>query len=656
MKFNKIAAVLALFIPLAACSPTQNPTSEPTYTPVNDLERVFEKMQNNNFSTDITLVSINNQSVPLNRKVYYTPYSIETEGDFGFSGFAQDEDTVFRYAYQNQDVITGSPIINSNNGLRYTSLYDYRKSLQNFDISALPDEKGSDGYYVYDWGKNRNNDGIMLEIFLAMSSSSLLPVETKMKVIGNTIECKTVVLEYFEDENGNMLKDTIDTVIYNVGETENPIIKEYLDTGKTFKQPLDNKFHRVINSYFTYENYTVDIDASLVLNSDGNPSGAHALKKMTENAVSYNTGGGESGYVMVGGIAHQFKVVNDIAQMVSTPYADSDFNYFTGIVGQIEAACFRYLDHSSFVGYKVDNTENKYVLADSYLLSMLSSMCLIDLSDEMTVDRVIFEILDEENREFSITFEYYNRLTNRNLGTMVAVFKNHRKTSIPAVDRYLNKGDNPTTQNKQDIIDVLELFKKGNYSYDGVTGAGITKYYFTENYMIAVPYTTYNRNNNYGFIKIGNSIYEFNYNFDLNEVTIDKTVDYASGSNPMTLPGTGDRFLISDNDLGYISHLTEELYNYDNYEVTYQYGQHYWKNKSSTFSTTCFEYFKTYSNILPTGSGVIASKADNTYDTRLTIVSNFISNDGVYSGSYEFTFYDIGNTSLPGVDKYLENL
>ena len=32
-----------------------------------------------------------------------------------------------------------------------------------------------------------------------------------------------------EDENGNMLKDTVDTIIYDIGTTENPLIKQYLE-------------------------------------------------------------------------------------------------------------------------------------------------------------------------------------------------------------------------------------------------------------------------------------------------------------------------------------------------------------------------------------------------------------------------------------------
>ena len=652
MKKNKIAAVLALFLPLVAACNVGNP-NEPTYTPVNDLEKVFEKMQKNNFSTDYTITSINNNNVPLNKKIFYTPYSIETTGDFGFTGYAEDNDAVFRYAYSGDEVITSAPIINSGNGLRYTSLYEYRKSLKDFDISALPDEKGADGYYVYDWGKNAKNDHIILEVFLSMSTSSLLPVETKMKVIGNTIECKTVLLEYFEDENGNMLKDTVDTIIYDIGTTENPLIKQYLESGKSFKQPLDNKFFRTINSYLTHENYTVEIDASNILDQNGNPSNYYAVKKMTENAVSYNFGNGESGYLLSGGYAHQFMSIDGKAEIVSTPFIDSDFNFYTSIIGEIEPYCFRYLETATMVGYKVDGSDNKYVLADSYLLSLLSGICLVELYDEMYTDRVIFEILDESKREFKLTFEYYNRLTNIDCGTMTATFKDHRTTSIPEVERYLNKGEDSSTQSKEEMIEVLELFKEGNYSYDAVTSAGLTKYYFTENYMVAVPYTPYFKNNNYGFIKLDGGIYEFNYNFDLDYMAIDYSVDYSKGENPITLPGAGDRFFISENDLGYVSHLTDELYNYDNYSVQYQYGQNYWKNNSSTFSVTCFEYFKTYSNILPTGSGVIAQMGENSYDTRLTVVSNFISNDGIYSGKYEFTFYDLGNTAFEPVENYL---
>ena len=37
-----------------------------------------------------------------------------------------------------------------------------------------------------------------------------------MKVIGNTIECKTVLLEYFEDENENIAKNIQKSFVKNL--------------------------------------------------------------------------------------------------------------------------------------------------------------------------------------------------------------------------------------------------------------------------------------------------------------------------------------------------------------------------------------------------------------------------------------------------------
>ena len=133
MKTNKILVTFALLLFLTSCGPSTTPT-ESEYQPVNDLERVFQSMQKNNFTVDMNSSFVNNNNAVLNRKVYYTDYSIEQTGDYGFSGYAQKDDVVFRYSYLENDVVTGSPMINSNTGLRYTSLYEYKKSLQNINI------------------------------------------------------------------------------------------------------------------------------------------------------------------------------------------------------------------------------------------------------------------------------------------------------------------------------------------------------------------------------------------------------------------------------------------------------------------------------------------------------------------------------------------
>lgn len=647
---NKLILALALLLPLASCTPT----TTPEYEPKTDLEKVFQKMKDNNFVVDLNTKFMMHESQVLNQKTTYTSYSIESEGDYGFTGYAQGDDLIYRYSILNNEVVSGAPMINYNNGLRYLSLYEYKKSLQNFDISDLPDEKDADGYYTYPWGKNATNDAIMLDVFHRISSSSYNPESTKIKVVAGTLEINTVVLEYFEDENGEMLKDTIQSFVYDIGNAENEEIKAYIEDGKTAKDPIDNRFFRTINPYLTKENYTLEVDATGMVDDSGKPYTFKATRSIVDDAVLYETASSKSGYLMKDGVAHSYVVANDKVVITETPMADTDGNFYTSFLGGIEPYHFGYLDYSYFVGYKSSTNDNTYVVSESYLISLLSGICLAQVYDEMWADYATIEIIDEVNHDFNIYFDFYNKKTNKQYGRYVAKFRNHGSTTIPVVERYFNKGANPNTQDKDELMKVLGMFKEGNYSIDMVTSRGLTKYYYTENYMMAVPLTSYYKNGNYGFIKENGGIYSFTYDFSLNKMTVDYNVDYSKGDSPMQLPGAGDIFFGS-NDVGYISHLTDELYNYDQYVVEYKNGQYYWKNNSTSFSLTMFNYLKTYSNILPTGSGVLVSKGEDPYDTRLTIVSNFITEDGQYTGSYEYTYYDIGNTSVPEIEAYLMN-
>ena len=639
---NKLFAILALLLPLASCTPSNNEE----YTPVGSLENVFSTMKNNNFTLDITTsYSIHNKN-KINTKSYYTPYSIENEGDNGFYAIAQKDDYIFRYSFLDNEIVTGTPILDYVSGLRYASLYDYKKGIDKFDISVLPDKPGEDGYYVYPWGENKQNDGIFMELFLQISSFSLPPDETKIKVIGNTLEIKTIVLDY-TGERDYASSDTVDTYVYDINETENTAIREYLANGGEAKSPLDNKFFRTINPYLTNENYKVVLDATKVKDEYGNYYDSYLERYMTKDASLYVSNGTQSGYFMQYGVANSYSINEEgRLEVLGTPMADSDGSFFYNFLGEIEPYYFGQLDYSLFLGYKSEENENVYILSDSYLLQILSGICLIELYDEMYADYAIFEIIDEEKHEFNLYFNLYNRITNQDLGQFKASFSNFGTTSIPAVDNYRFKGQDPRNQNKQDLIDTLELFKEGNYSLDYITSVGITKYYYTENYMFALPYS--NKNANYGFIKYNNGIYYFNYDFETNEVILNTEVNYSG----MKLPGVGSYYFAND-DLGYLSHLSDEIYDYDNYVIDYQNGEYYWKNSSVTFSKTCFDYFQTYSNILPTGTGFVVNKASDPRDTKVTIISNFITNDGMYTGSYQYTFYDIGATSFLPLDNFL---
>ena len=645
-----LIAFLALLLPLPSCGPTSDPTSE--YQPKNDLERIFQSLKSNNFTIDMNTSLMMHNKVNQNVKYYYTDYSIQAEGDIGFYGYAQKDDYIFRYSLLDGEVISGTPMINSGTGLRYSSLYEFKKGMDNFDISLLPDEKDEDGYYTYQWGNNKINDGIFLELFHSISASSIPPEQTKIKVIGDTIEIKTIILDYSDVGDLNNA-DTLEAYIYDINETKNAAILEYLEKNGDAKKPLDNTFFRTINPYLTEENYTVHLDSTNVKLSDGSYSDFKADRFITKNSVVYKVGENESGLVLFNGAVSQFYIENERLNIEGTPVADSNGNFYTSIVGGAEPYYFGQLDYSLFVGYKTDDNENVYVLSDTYLLNVLSSICLVQLYEEMYADYAIFEVVDADKHEFNLYFDLYNKITNVELGRYVAQFRNQGTTKIEAVDRFFFKGDDPKEQQKSELETALNLFKEGNYSMDSVTSVGATKYFYTENYMFVLPYTSTYKNLNYGYIKYNGGIYEFTYNFSNNTVLIDTDVDYSKGENGLKLPGTGATYFGAD-DLGYVSHLSDEIYNFDNYVVEYKNGQNYWKNNSTSFSKTVFDYYKTYSNILPTGSGFIVNVDENdSYNTRITIVSNFITNDGLATGKYEYTYYDIGNTSFKPLDDFL---
>ena len=647
---KQLIAILALLLPLTSCGPTSEPTSE--YQPKNELEEIFYSLKSNNFTIDMNTSLMMHNKVNQNEKYYYTDYSIQAEGDIGFYGFAQKDDYIFRYSILEDEIITGTPIINYNTGLRYSSLYEYKKGMDKFDVSFLPDEKGEDGYYTYNWGENKINDGIFLELFHAISAYSLPPKETKIKVIGGTIEIKTIILDYSDVGDLNN-SDTVETYVYDINNTKNAAILNYLGKNGDAKKPLDNVFFRTINPYLTEENYTTYLDARDVLMSNGTPSNFIAERYMTENAVLYDTNSGTSGMVLFNGAVSQFTIENNRLAIQDTPMADTNGNFYTSLIGGTEPFYFGQLDYSLFVGYKSEEKDNTYILTDSYLLNILSAICLVQLYEEMYADYAIFEVVDVEKHEFNLYFDLYNKVTNTDLGRYVAKFRDHGNTKIDVVDNFFFKGDDPATQDKTELETTLNLFKKGNYSLDSVTSVGATKYYYTENYMFVLPYTPLYRDLNYGFIKYNGGIYQFTYNFYNKSVVIDTDVDYSKGENGLTLPGAGSYYFAA-NDLGYISHLTEEIYDFDNYKVDYKNGQNYWKNDSTTFSKTVFDYLKTYSNILPVGSGFIVNYDEkDAYNSRVTIVSNFITDDGSASGKYEYTFYNIGNTSFKPIDDFL---
>ena len=635
--------ILSLFIPLLSLSMMgcSNQTSSSSYEPKTELEAAFYNLKDNNFTVDMHEYLVNFDRIDRNQKFYYTSYSVQAEGSFGFSGYAQSQGYIFKYTINDGDVVTSAPLINYSTGLRYESIYDYTYGMQNFDVTSLPSTKDENGYYTYEFHKNRNNDYIIMGLFLRQHLNDVFYPEIKIKTVKNYITFEVKGLEYID---GSYDSWTIN--VYDVNKTENTIIKEYLETGKTGKSPLDLRFYSLINPYLYTKNYTATYDASGMLDPSYNTF--KMTDYCTENAI-YSIRDGQttgSGKILNQGSVSTYTVYNDKLQITSTPM-NEDQEFYSDLYYYSFNYSFQDLDYSLFIGYKDDQNDNIYYLTDSQCVYILSSLSYCQIYDGMYADQVKIEIVNEETHEFNLYFEFYNKTTKRELGTYKVSFTNLGNTKLDHVDRYFAKGDNPSSQTESDFNSVMNKFKQGNYSRDvNVYGAGITKYIYTEKYMIAQVYGS--PNSNYGYIKQDNHIYEFS--ILNNEMKVDTTIDYSAS---IKLPGCGS-FMHAGDDLQYLSHFDDGLYTFGNYDKLSVAGEDCYKVINASLSSKLFNYFfGTPEAILNTGVGIKFSNSDDPYDTRVTFIASFVASDGSYQASVSYTYYDIGNSSHPVVEAYL---
>jgi len=639
---NKLLS-LAFVFSLCACNKVDNTTSNQAHSIDNEVEQIFFELTKNNFTVDFTDCYYDLDYQTRNEKLYYTDYALQAEGDFGFSGIAQGNELIFKYTLEDNEVVSSQPLINYNNGVRYESIFDYTYGMSNFEYYDMAFDKDEDGYYVYKYGHNINNDRIITPIILRMSGYTFPPEELKFKIVKDVITFEAVVLSYdFDGDDVPEGIDTIKTIVYDIGKTENPEIKKYLEDGKSSKDPLDLRFYKLIHPYLFSQNYTIDLDYTDIY------AGFKFTSYCTENAV-YNYGDNtNSGYLLNQGVVTTYNITNEKVNILATPKKD-ETNYYNTIYGDLLTYTFNNLDYSSFVGYKDDINDNVYYLTDSYIIYILAYICYNDIFEENYCDKVKVEIINDERNEFKLYFEMYNKQTNRDLGTIEAKIYDLNNTSIPAVNNYLSLGDNPNTQTKDNLANVLNKFKNHNYSMDFNTGYGVSKYYYTQNYMYAEMYG--NTSINYGFIKENESIYEFKIS-DSN-VVVDKELDYGSLDIPYTFPGLSSAFMDID-DFGYISTISDELYNVNNYVIDNIYGQDYWSITNVELVWKIFNYyFDTPTDIKPKGVGVVVK--DDGDNSKLSLYLAYIISNGEYNGYAYITYYDIGTTAHPLLESYIGN-
>lgn len=612
------------------------------YQPKTDLEKIFFNMKKNNFTVDYTDSFVNFDKKERNEKYYYTEYSYQAEGDLGFRAYAQDDSAVFGYTLEEGEVVSGAPVCDRNTGIRYDSIYDYAPGMGDFDISALPKEKNADGNYIYEFGKNKKNDQLFLSIFLNFSYLVSDP-EVTLRVVKDTLIVDANILSYEIGEE--IVHDTVHTVIYDIGTTENAEIHQYLKDGKTSKKPLDFRFFKVMQPYLFTHNYTLDLDASGMFQEQDKTF--RMREYCVEKAVLDVMPNGENqGYLLSQGVVSQFQVANDKVEILSTPM-NPDGEFYAYLYEQFLSLSFQDLTYNNFIGYIDEEHENSYIITDNQFVYTMCYLSYASLYDERYCDTVRIEIIDEEKGEFHAYFDFYNRLTGEKLGIYRAEFKDLNQTVIPAVDTYLSLGELPSKQTKEEVKEVLDLFQQGNYSMDTLTGAGMAKCYYTDQYFYEELYG--NPENNLGYIKIGDGLYAFQ--MSAGKVNVDKTKNYI---NSIQLPGVGSVYYGED-DLGYLSHFDEELYNIDHYDIAQFSKEEYWKINDLPLSNRLFRYmFGETEEILPMGSGIRVAKDEEKQDTRLSFLFNYVASDGSYDGMYTMTYYDIGTTMVPALEAYLE--
>ncbi len=651
----------------ASCSTPENPgnddpsINEPAVKPVGALQEFFYSLRENNFTISYTDYYVN-QGLSRSQMSYYTPYSLQSEGDLGFNGYAKNDDCVFSYNLEDGEIVSGLPVVDYNSGVMIYDIYDYRDGMDEFDYTALPEDYEAGSTFNYVFGENAKNDELLLSVFLRKNyNPDVLPKSLTLSLVQDTLRIESVNLDY-----GDAGQDTINAVIYDVGKTENTEIKNFLETGKTSKTPLNRDFYRLIAPYLESNNYKVRLDATGYRDNSGAYSTFVEDDYYLENAVIYDTISSKTvtGHLQTPGTVATFKLdsIDDTElEITGTPSNQGD-GFYSYLYGEYLSYVFSSMGFSNFIGYRDETKENSYYITDSQAQSMLAYMVKFELdSIERSLRSLRLEVDNFEKHEFTLYFEVYNPTTYQDLGVYKASFSNVNEISFPAVDRYLNIGESAEGQDKSELESVLNKFKEHNYSMDVYSDAGLAKVYYTPNYYFIQTYG--NPNSNEGYIKLGEAIYEFNlvYN-DLGVITsinVNKDKDY---SQSMKLPGCGS-YNGADDDLFYFSTFDDVIYDYTKYSPTSFMGYSYWKNTgnlvsdpSKLFSAGVLSYFywNNSTGALPQGAGFMVSDGgEEPYDTRLSLFLAYSSADGLQFGGQYTTFYDIGGTSFDYLDDYV---
>ena len=629
------------------------------------LQEFFDSLRHNNFTISY-VDSYAAQGVERAQMSYYTDYSLQSEGDLGFNGYAQNDECVFSYNLENGEVISGLPVVDYNAGIMVSDIYDYRDGMQNFDYTFLPKNYTPGQTFTYTFGQNTLNDELLISVFLRMTyNPNALPKSLTMSLVNNTLRVDCVS-NYYEIQDAY---DRSSVTVYDVGKTENPEIKKYLEDGKTSKTPLDRRFYELIAPYLESNNYLTTLDATGLRNDAGGYETFKENQYFLEDAVIYEAKDGSgkvSGDLQIPGAVVNFSLdsMDDKELEITQTPSNQGEGPYTYLYGEYISYILSSMGFSNFIGYIDEENKDSYYITDSQAQSILAYICKYELdTTERALRSLRLQVDDWDKHEFTLYFDVYNPTTSLSRGIYKASFSEINNVRSEAVERYLNIGEDPKNQDIKTLETVLNKFKGHKYSMDVLTDAGLAKVYYTPDYYFIQTYGV--PSSNEGFIKQGDSIYEFTISYNTNNqitgINIDDSRDYADLG--MTLPGCGRYNGDPNTDLFYFSAFDDVIYDFSegNYTQDSIMGYHYWKNNGSVsngtlFSQAVLRYFypNDTSGALPQGAGFMVSDGEDPYDTRVSLFLAYSSADGLNYGGQYTTFYDIGGTGFEYLDNYIE--
>lgn len=681
---KKFATMLLPLLLLAGCGtetkpslPSENTSNSETTTEekpaeLNELQKIFQKLAENNFTAEYTLTyaSLDHD---VQQKAYYTNYAIETDGYAGFNSVAQGQDCIFPYTRTSDGSIESkTPIVNLYNGMRYQTLDDYRPTFMHINLDALPSEKDSDGFYPYVYGKDVANDETIARITSLSTSGSALPESIRFKVIGESLIFEVINLTY-PLEDGTFKEDKIVGSFYDLGTTEIADVKAFLDNGGKEKDFLDDRFVFFLLPYFVSTNFSVRVDLNGIHSE--NISMKNYVHKYTRNAEIQYVPGKEAqgiGNVEFSGAVVNYKLDANGHVQFQGNNMSSPGELMTDLWYESIGTSFLTITPNNLNGYiRQEGDVTEYHILDTQFIQAITNLATVGYNESFYLDEVILTIDDFDEHVFTVEMNYYNKQTKEDLGTAFATFYDKDKTTIAPIADLFYEGDTPSENNKEDFAKALQLFQTNNYSEYVMSGdqMNVNTYVYNPNYTYYYnEYLGYS--SGYGFIK------DHDGKIRKGVVTEEQTIQFDQTVYSYQLPGVGKRMESEDN-LGYLSspviytadgRVDEEktqsvrsaLYDIDNYSIYEESGFSMWQNKSPEVMAFVKSYFASIfgTAYTPYAVGFKASlkeeEALDNYKNKMTFYI-FVYDENGNTFSTSMNYFNLGGSNVTIIDDYLNS-